>query len=80
MGAIKHIRHYHDIFGDPTRYYLHKAMPYREVPLQSFNDNCREFQPVLHLILRTAMIERCRGTEALAGLHDRRAETRATYV
>ena len=74
MGAIKHIRHYYDIFGDPTRYYLHKAMPYREVPLQSFNDNCREFQPVLDLILRARALAHADLKRPLsAGDEDRRA-------
>jgi hypothetical protein len=31
VGAMRHIRAVHDLYGDATRYYLHKAMPHSDL-------------------------------------------------
>jgi hypothetical protein len=50
VGAMRHIRAVHHLYGDPTRYYLQKAMPLRELGLMGFNDSRKEFQELLNLI------------------------------
>lgn len=54
VGAMRHIRAVRHFYGDPTRYYLQKAMAAdeHEEGLVAFNDGCRDFAELRALMLK----------------------------
>ncbi|MFZ3236035.1 MAG: hypothetical protein WA184_11790 [Stellaceae bacterium] len=51
VGAMRHIRAVRSLYGDPTRYYLQKAMAEEAEGLVAFNDGCRDFTELRGLML-----------------------------
>jgi hypothetical protein len=52
VGAMRHIRAVRNFYGDPTRYYLQKAMAEEAEGLVAFNDGCRDFEELSGLMLQ----------------------------